>query len=132
MQETQETWVLSLCLEDLLEEEMATHSSISCLENPMDRNLVGYSPWGHKESHMTEQVCKRIYNEAQFKGFPGAQTVKSLPAMPETQSAPWVGRSRGEGNGDPLQYLCQENPVHRRSWQPIVHGVTKSQTGLSD
>ena len=37
MQETQETWVLSLCLEDLLEEEMATHSSISCLENPTDR-----------------------------------------------------------------------------------------------
>ena len=28
----------------------------SCLENPMDRerSLVGYSPWGHKESHMTE------------------------------------------------------------------------------
>ena len=115
MQETQETWVLSLCSEDLPEEEMATHSSISCLENPMDRNLVGYSPWGHKDSHMTEQVCKRIYNEAQFKGFPGAQTVKSLPAMPETQSDPWVGRSGGAGNGDPLQYLCQKNPVHRRS-----------------
>ena len=28
----------------------------SCLENPMDRGLVGYSPWGHKESDMTEQL----------------------------------------------------------------------------
>ena len=40
-----------------LEKEMATHSSISCLENPMERrqrNLEGSSPWGHKESVMTE------------------------------------------------------------------------------
>ena len=36
---------------------MATHSSkYSCLENPMDRSLVGYSPWGHKESDTTEQL----------------------------------------------------------------------------
>ena len=45
---------------------------------------MGYRPWGRKDSHMTEQVCKRKYNEAQVKGFPGAQTVKSLPAIPET------------------------------------------------
>ena len=37
MQETQETWVQSLGLEDSLEKEMATHSSITCLENSMDR-----------------------------------------------------------------------------------------------
>ena len=37
MQETQETWVQSLGQEDSLEEEMATHSSILCLENPVDR-----------------------------------------------------------------------------------------------
>ena len=33
----------------------------SCLENPMDqRSLVGYSPWSHKESDMTEQTCVTI------------------------------------------------------------------------
>ena len=53
-------------------------------ESHGQRNLVGYRPWGRKDSHMTEQVCKRKYNEAQVKGFPGAQTVKSLPAIPET------------------------------------------------
>ena len=37
MQAVQETWVLSLGWEDILEEEMATHSSVVCLENPMDR-----------------------------------------------------------------------------------------------
>ena len=42
------------------------------------------------------------------------------------------GRSSGEGNGNPLQYFCLENSMDRGSWQAIVHGVTKSQTGLSD
>ena len=37
MQETQETWIQSLGREDPLEEEMATHSQCSCLENPLDR-----------------------------------------------------------------------------------------------
>ena len=37
MRETQETWVQSLGQEDSLEEEMATHSSILCRENPMDK-----------------------------------------------------------------------------------------------
>ena len=31
----------------------------------------------------------------------------------------------GEGNGNPLQYSCQENPVDRGAWQTTVHGVTK-------
>ena len=44
----QETWVWSLGWEDPIEEDMATHSSILCLENPHgQRSLVGYSPQGH-------------------------------------------------------------------------------------
>ena len=51
-----ETWVQSLGWEDPLEKGMATHSSNSCLENPHgQRSLVGYSPWGHKESDTTER-----------------------------------------------------------------------------
>ena len=38
---------------------------------------------------------------------------------------PGLGRSPGEGNGNPLQYSCLENPVKRGSWQATVHGVTK-------
>ena len=40
--------------EDPLEEEMATLSSILAWKIPWKRSLVGYRPWGHKESHMTE------------------------------------------------------------------------------
>ena len=38
----------------------------------------------------------------------------------------------GEGNGNPLQYSCLENPKDGGAWGPAVHGVTKSQTRLSD
>ena len=43
-------------------------------------------------------------------------------------SIPGSGRSPGEGNGNPLQYSCLENPMDREAWWATVHGVTKSQT----
>ena len=39
-----------------------------------------------------------------------------------------LDRSPGEGNGNPLQYSCLENPMDRGAWQATVHGVTKCQT----
>ena len=36
---------------------------------------------------------------------------------------PGSGRSPGEGNGNPLQYACLENPMDRGAWQAIAHGV---------
>ena len=38
------------------------------------------------------------------------------------------GRSPGEGNGNPLQYSCLENPMDKGAWWAIVPGITKSQT----
>ena len=51
-----ETWVQSLGREDLLEKEMAPHSSILAWKIPWMGNLVGYSRWGHKELDMTERI----------------------------------------------------------------------------
>ena len=45
-----------------------------------------------------------------------------------TDSITGSGRSPGEGNGNPLQYSCLENPMDGGAWQAIVHGVAKSQT----
>ena len=50
----QKTQVQSLGWEDSLEKEMATHSSILAWKIPWQRSLVGYSPWGGKESETTE------------------------------------------------------------------------------
>ena len=43
-------------------------------------------------------------------------------------SIPRLGRSPGEGNGNPLQYSCLENPMDRAAWWATVRGVAKSQT----
>ena len=62
-----------------------------------------------------------------------AQTVKNLPAMQETrvQSLGWENLLR-EGDGYLLQYSCLENSMDREVRQTTIHGVTKSQTRVSD
>ena len=65
------------------------------------RSLGGYSPWGCKESGTTERL-----------DFPF-----SLSCI-------------GEGNGNPLQYSCLENPVDGGAWWAAVSGVAQSRTRL--
>ena len=72
-------------------------------------------------------------------GFPGGLAVKNPPAMwkticsaGDTGSVPELGKTPGEGNGNPLQYSCLENSMDKGAWQATVHGVAKSQTRLSN
>ena len=62
--------------------------------------------------------------------------IKNLPTnagdIGDAGSIPGSGRSLGEGNGNPLQYSCLENPMDRGAWAATVHGVAKSRTRLSD
>ena len=58
--------------------------------------------------------------------LPGGSAVKNPPANAgDTDSIPGLGRSRGEENGNPLQYSCLENPMDRRAWQATVHEVQR-------
>ena len=72
---------------------------------------------------------------SQREDFPGGSVVKNLPANArdagDASSTPGLGRSPGEGNGNPLQYSCLENPMDTGTWRASVHGVSKSQTQLS-
>ena len=53
--------------------------------------------------------------------------LKNPPANAgEVGSIPGSGRSPGEGNGNPLQYSCLENPTHRGAWRATVHGAAES------
>ena len=52
----------------------------------------------------------------------------SLNSIPLTYMTHFILTFPGEGNGNPLQYSCLENPMDRGAWQATVHGVTKSQT----
>ena len=50
----------------------------------------------------------------------------------EQGSIPGLGRSPGEGNGNPLQYSCLVNPMDGGAWWATVHGVAKSRIRLND
>ena len=62
-------------------------------------------------------------------GLPGGSDSKeSVCNVRDPGSVPGLGRSPGEGNGNPLQYSCLENSMNREAWQATVHGVSKSKT----
>jgi len=58
----------------------------------------------------------------------GSDGKKSACNAGDPCSIPVMGRSSGEGNGNPLQYSCLENFMDRGAWQAIVRGVAKSWT----
>ena len=60
--EMKKTQDLSLGLEDSLEKGMATHSSIPAWRIPQTEELEGYSPWGRKDSGMTEPLTLSLYD----------------------------------------------------------------------
>ena len=65
--------------------------------------------------------------------FPGGSEVKASACNEgDLGSIPGSGRSPGEGNGNPLQYPCLENPMDGGAWWATVHGVAKGRTWLSD
>ena len=74
-----------------------------------------------------------MYGLISLRGFPDGSVVKNAPVnVGEVCLIPGLGRSPGERNGNPLQNFCLRNSMDRESWQATVHGVTKSQTRLSD
>ena len=60
----------------------------------------------------------------------GSDNKESACNAGDPGSVPGLGRSPGEGNGNPLQYSCLENSMNREAWQATVHGVSKSKTWL--
>ena len=68
-----------------------------------------------------------------FLGFPGgSDSEESVSSAGDPGLIPGLGRFPGGGHGDPLQYSCLETPKDRGAWQDTVHGVTESQTQLTN
>ena len=134
-----ETWVQSLDWEDPLEKGKVTHSSI------LAWRIHGLcSPWGCKESDTTEWLSLLEKGMAAHsstfawrilwtENMPGDSEVKASACNAgDLGSIPGLGRPPGEGNDNPLQYSCLENPMDRGAWWATVHGIAKSRTRLSD
>ena len=87
--------------------------------------------WGGKEilKHIFEELIGGFIKFIKYYmlGFPGGSDGKE-PACSagDPGSIPGPGRSPGEGNGNPLQYPCLENPMDGGAWKTTVHGVAKS------
>ena len=72
----------------------------------------------------TKQNC---YTLKSFLGFPGVSVVKNPPTYAgDVGSIPGLGKSLGEGNGNPLHYSYLRNPMDRGAWQSSVHGLAAS------
>ena len=74
-----------------------------------------------------------LFNDGDYllwlTGFPHSSDGKeSVCSAGDLGSIPGSGRSPGEGNGNPLQHSCLENPIDRGAWRATVLGVAKSQT----
>ena len=156
-----EARVQSLGQEDLLEKEMATHSSTLAWKNPWREEprrlqLIGSRRVGYNwatELNRTELMAWTVllppnsyvkfyqvpqtmtaFGDSAFKNrsFPGGSDGKeSFCNVGHLGLIPGSGRSPGEGNGNPFQYSCLENPTESGAWWAKVHRVAKSQTLLS-
>ena len=89
--------------------------------DPMDCSMPGL-PVHHQ--HLWFIILVNINTWTSFRGSDGKESACNAGDL---GSIPGLGRSPGEGNGNPLQYPCLGNPMDTGAWQATVHGVTKSQ-----
>ena len=95
----------------------------SNLENSMDRGA-----WWATVHGITRVRYDLATKPGEELGFPGGSEGKESAFIAgDLGSIPGLGRSPGEGNDNPLQYSCLENPVDRGAWGRF-HGVAKSRT----
>ena len=87
---------------------------MSLLFNTLSRFVIAFLPRSVFEFHSWSHSLQ--WFDVSHVGDPG--------------SIPGLGKSLGEGNGNPLQYSCLENPMNRGTWWAMVHRVSKSWTRL--
>ena len=89
-------------------------------------------PFHSHHHHRCSYTSLRTMHQEQASFSGGSDGKESACNAGDPGLIPWLGRSAGEGNGNPLQYSCLEDLKDRGAWRAAVHGVAKSQTGLSD
>ena len=104
-------------------------------------HIYAYSSWvGSRQKwetvkrsiHMWWSMAYYPAKKKQYWFSGGSDGKESACNAGDHSSISGLGRSPGEGNGNPFQYSCLEDPMDGGAWQATVHGVTKSQTQLSN
>ena len=108
-----------------LEKEMATHSSVLAWRIPGTAEPGGLPSMGsHRVRHDWRDLAAAAAGNMVFIIFPGGLDSKeSTCNAGDPGSIRGLGRSPGEGNGNPLQYSCLGNPMERGAWWATVHKV---------
>ena len=91
--------------------------------------------WAHLSSNSSSINLLARWSWANYLNslsLGSSDSIESSCNAEDLGSIPGSGRSPGGGCGNTLQYSCLENPMDRGAWWATVHGVTKSQTWLSD
>ena len=105
----------------------------SCLGNPKDGGAWWAAVDGVAQSQIRLKWLSSSSSSMGILGFPGGSDNKESSCNARDLGLiPGSGRSLGKGNGNPLQYYCLEDSMDRGAWWATVHGVTKSQTQLSN
>ena len=86
----------------------------------------------HTHTHTHTRARARICREASHMPLVVKKSTCQCRRHKRCGFDPWVVKTPGEGNGNPLQYSRPGNPMNGRTWWATVHGVTKSRTGLSN
>ena len=108
---------------------MATHFSVLAWRIPGTGESGGLPSLGsHRVGHDLAAAAAAAVSDM---GFPGGSEGKASACNAGDLSLiPGSERSPGEGNGNPLQYSCLENPMDREAWLTIVHRIAKSRTPM--
>ena len=116
-----QTWVQSLDWKIPLQREWQPTPVFLPGKSHEKKSLVSYSPWVTRVRYDLATKPPLVITSLV------TQMARSLPVVWETRiGSLGLGRSTGEGNGNPLQYSCLENPMNREAWQAIVHSAAKS------
>jgi len=112
-----------------LEKEMVTHSSVLAWRTPGTGEPGGPLSMGsHRVGHNWSDLAAAAF---EYMGFPCSSVGKESACSAGDQgSIPRLGRSPGEGNGNPLQYSSPGSPTDRGVWQVTVHRVTRVEHDL--